>query len=73
MWVMSEVEHADSKMTTDVYAQLLQRAQRDHGQAFDALVRRARELLGVLVWVLSTEGEPFGPYLSQSLKVKQPR
>jgi len=45
MWVMSQVGHADSKMTTDVYAQLQQRARRDHGQAFDALVRRARELL----------------------------
>ena len=45
MWVMSQVGHADSKMTTDVYAQLQQRARRDHGQAFDALVRRAREHL----------------------------
>jgi DNA-binding CsgD family transcriptional regulator len=45
MWVMSPVGHADSKMTTDVYAQLQQRARRDHGQAFDALVRRAREHL----------------------------
>jgi integrase len=45
MWVMSQVGHADSKMTTDVYAQLQQRAQRDHGQALDALVRRARDHL----------------------------
>jgi integrase len=45
MWVMSQVGHADSKMTTDVYAQLQQRAQRQHGEAFDALVRRARERL----------------------------
>jgi len=45
MWVMSQVGHADSKMTTDVYAQLQQRARRDHGQAFDALVRRARDHL----------------------------
>ena len=45
MWVMSQVGHADSKMTTDVYAQLQQRVRREHGQAFDALVRRARERL----------------------------
>jgi integrase len=45
IWVMSQVGHADSKMTTDVYAQLQQRAQREHGKAFDALVRRARERL----------------------------
>jgi integrase len=31
--VMSQVGHADSKMTMDVYAQLLQR---EHGRAFDA-------------------------------------
>ena len=29
-------------MTMDVYAQLQQRAERQHGEAFDALVRRAR-------------------------------
>ena len=45
MWVMRQVGHADSKMTTDVYAQLQQRVQREHGRAFDALVRRAREHL----------------------------
>ncbi len=28
---MSQVGHADSKMTLDVYAQLEQRIQRDHG------------------------------------------
>lgn len=42
LWVMSQVGHADSKMTTDVYAQLQHRARRDHGEAFDGLVRRAR-------------------------------
>src|SRR4051812_30566423 len=41
-WVMSQVGHADSKMTMDVYAQLEQRVDRSHGTAFDALVRRAR-------------------------------
>jgi hypothetical protein len=40
---MRQVGHADSKMTMDVYAQLQQRAERQHGEAFDALVRRARE------------------------------
>jgi integrase len=45
MWVMSQVGHADSKMTTDVYAQLQQRVRREHGRAFDVLVRRARERL----------------------------
>ncbi len=39
-WVMSQVGHADSKMTLDVYAQLEQRVQRDHGRSFDRLVSR---------------------------------
>jgi integrase len=46
-WVMSQVGHADSKMTLDVYAQLEQRVQRDHGRSFDRLVSRAREHLDV--------------------------
>jgi hypothetical protein len=41
-WVMSQVGHADSKMTMDVYAQLQQRAKRDRGAKFDKLVRDAR-------------------------------
>jgi integrase len=46
-WVMSQVGHADSKMTLDVYAQLEQRVKREHGVRFDALVRGARaQLLG---------------------------
>ncbi len=36
-WVMSQVGHADSKMTMDVYAQLEQRAARSHGTSFDRL------------------------------------
>jgi hypothetical protein len=44
-WVMSQVGHADSKMTMDVYAQLQQRAKRDRGASFDKLVRDAREQL----------------------------
>jgi integrase len=42
-WVMSQVGHADSKMTLDVYAQLEQRARRDHGRSFDQLVADARD------------------------------
>jgi integrase len=45
-WVMSQVGHADSKMTLDVYAQLEQRIQRNHGTGFDRLVRQARTQLG---------------------------
>ncbi len=45
LWVMSQVGHADSKMTMDVYAQLQQRVDREHGRAFDTLVRQARERL----------------------------
>jgi integrase len=41
-WVMSQVGHADSKMTLDVYAQLEQRIERHHGTSFDRLVRQAR-------------------------------
>jgi integrase len=41
-WVMSQVGHSDSKMTLDVYAQLEQRVQRDHGRSFDRLVAQAR-------------------------------
>ena len=42
---MSQVGHADAKMTLDVYAQVEQRAERSHGTTFDRLVRRAREQL----------------------------
>jgi integrase len=53
-WVMSQVGHADSKMTMDVYAQLQQRAKRDRGAKFDKLVRDAREQL------LAPEEAPIG-------------
>jgi integrase len=43
-WVMSQVGHADSKMTLDVYAQLEQRIPRHHGENFDLLLRGEREL-----------------------------
>ena len=42
-WVMSQVGHADSKMTMDVYAQLEQRVDHSHGLNFDRLIREARE------------------------------
>jgi integrase len=45
LWVMSQVGHADSKMTLDVYAQLQQRVKRAQGAAFDRLVHQAREQL----------------------------
>ena len=42
-WVMSQVGHADSKMTLDVYAQLEQRVKREHGRALRRpRARRAR-------------------------------
>jgi hypothetical protein len=44
-WVMSQVGHADSKMTKDVYAQLEQRAKRSHGTNFDQLISDARSRL----------------------------
>jgi integrase len=42
-WVMSQVGHADSKMTLDVYAQLEQRVHRDHGASVDRLLATAGE------------------------------
>jgi integrase len=44
-WVMRQVGHADSKMTMEVYAQLQHRAERDHGESFDRLVRKAKKRL----------------------------
>jgi len=46
-FVQHQVGHADSKMTMDVYAQLLDRSKRDHGAAFDQLVATARDTLDV--------------------------
>lgn len=40
---MSQVGHADSKMTLDVYAQLEQRIKREHGVRFDAIIRAAED------------------------------
>ncbi len=44
-FVQRQVGHADSKMTMDVYAQLLDRSKRDHGAAFDALMIEAQDTL----------------------------
>ena len=45
LWVMKQVGHADSKMTLEVYAQLQQRARRENGARFDALIHDARKQL----------------------------
>ena len=44
-FVQNQVGHSDSKMTIDVYAQLLDRSKRAHGAAFDALLSAARDAL----------------------------
>jgi hypothetical protein len=44
-FVQSQVGHADSKLTVDVYQQLLDRSKRAHGMAFDALVSDAHSTL----------------------------
>ena len=42
-YVMSQVGHADAETTMRIYSQLLKRAKRDHGKAFDSLVADARD------------------------------
>ena len=44
-YVQHQVGHAESRMTLDVYAQLLDRRKRHHGVAFDALLADARNTL----------------------------
>jgi len=44
-FVQRQVGHADSKMTMDVYAELLDRSKRAHGAAFDALLNAAQRTL----------------------------
>jgi Phage integrase family len=58
-YVQHQVGHAESRMTLDVYAQLLDRRKRDHGIAFDALLTDARNTL----YGPYSEGfgPPFGP------------
>jgi integrase len=41
--VMAQVGHADAETTMRIYSQLLKRAKRDHGVAFDILVNEARD------------------------------
>jgi site-specific recombinase XerD len=57
-WVMSQVWHADSKMTLDVYAQLEQRADRSHGTSFDALIRKVSGQRGDVDWPTFGPREP---------------
>jgi integrase len=47
-WVMDQVGHSDSTMTMDVYAQLQQRADRQHGASFDRLLRKAKKQLAAV-------------------------
>src|ERR1700691_2072476 len=54
-YVQHQVGHAESRMTLDVYAQLLDRRKRDHGVAFDALLADARNTL------YGPHSEGFGP------------
>ncbi len=54
-YVQHQVGHAESKMTLDVYSQLLDRRKRDHGVAFDALLTSARSTL------YGSQNEAFGP------------
>lgn len=46
----SQVGHTDSKLTMDVYAQLLDRSKRAHGAAFDALLADAQKTLEDPLW-----------------------
>jgi hypothetical protein len=57
--------HAESRMTLDVYAQLLDRRKRDHGVAFDALLADLRTAL----YGPQNEGfgPPFGPPIPDTL------
>jgi integrase len=72
LWVMGQVGHADSKMTTDVYAQLQQRVRREHGKAFDLLVRQARERLYGPDADVDEPGEmpPIGPRIGPRTRKK---
>lgn len=51
-FVMGQVGHADSRMTLDVYAQLEQRAKRDHGARLDQLISSARTQPGATTTAL---------------------
>ena len=49
--VMSQIRHADCKMTLDVYAQFEQRVDRSHGTSFDTHRRRAEDACTGASWV----------------------
>jgi hypothetical protein len=68
LWVMRQVGRADSKMTMDVYAQLQPRAERSHGEAFDALVRTAWERLHGDVENADADGEAAAPPRERALE-----
>jgi integrase len=52
-YVQHQVGHAESRMSLDVYMQLLDRRKRDHGVAFDALLTDAcNTLYGPQHWGL---------------------
>ncbi len=54
-YVQHQVGHAESRMTLDVYSELLDRQKRDHGVAFDALLADARSTL------YGRQNDAFGP------------
>jgi hypothetical protein len=55
-YVQDQVGYAESRMTLDVYSQLLDRQKHDHGVAFDALLADARSTL------YGPQQEGFGPF-----------
>jgi integrase len=56
-FVQRQVGHADSKLTMNVYAQLIDRSKRGHGAAFDALVTAAQGTL------YGPRNAPIGPLI----------
>ena len=54
-YVQHQVGHAESRMTLDVYSQLLDRQKQGHGVAFDALLADARSTL------YGPQNDAFGP------------
>jgi hypothetical protein len=79
---MSQVGHADSKMTMDVYAHLEQRVKRDHGDKFDELVRTARKHLNesseapseqLIGTSIGTEGQKTGPVRETNPTISKPK
>jgi hypothetical protein len=69
-YVMDQVDHADSKMTLDVYGQMEQRAKRDNGARFDKLIRGAREQAGADVQTPAAGG--LGPAMGPTRPNRPP-